>query len=179
MSKEQSWHVRPEGPGDAEGIDLALRRAFRGDNAADLVRRLRDEGGYDPGLSWVAVDVGPGGRILGHVLFSPIAVVRGAAPAPALALAPLGVLQDHQRMGIGSALVLRGLDACREHGFGIVLVLGDPGYYARFGFKRASTVGIEPPYAAWADAFQVLGLTPGALDHVRGVARYPDTFSDV
>ena len=83
------------------------------------------------------------------------------------------------RQGLGSALVRAGLEACRKAGYGIVLVLGDPGYYSRFGFLPASGARIEPPRPEWAGAFQVLALIPGALDVVRGIARYPEAFDDV
>jgi putative acetyltransferase len=176
MSEEPAWTVRREEAGDADGIDRALRRAFGGDNAANLVRRLRSEGGYDPVLSWVAVE---GGHVLAHVLFSPIAIVGGDAPAPALALGPLGVMPDAQRQGVGTAIVRAGLEACREAAHAIVLVLGDPAYYGRFGFRLGSEVRIDPPDANWAPAFLALGLTPNALSTVRGTARYPAAFDDV
>lgn len=179
MSKALTWTLRSEHPRHADGIDRVHRRAFQGENAGGLVRRLRAEGGYDPALSLVAEEEGGAGEVLGHVLFSPIAIVRGDAPAPALALGPLGVLPARQGQGLGSALVRAGLEACRKAGYGIVLVLGDPGYYSRFGFLPASGARIEPPRPEWAGAFQVLALIPGALDVVRGIARYPEAFDDV
>lgn len=179
VDAKAGWTVRSEEPQDAEGIDRALRRAFDGANAADLVRVLRTAGGYDPRLSLVAVSDEEPGRVLGHVLFSPIAIVQGEAPAPAIALGPLGVLPDQQRRGIGRALVEAGLHACREAGHRIVLVLGDPGYYGHFGFVLASRHRIRAPHANWTDAYQVLGLDAHALEGVRGVARYPAAWDDV
>ncbi|MDA1195291.1 MAG: N-acetyltransferase [Planctomycetota bacterium] len=177
MTTEAGWQLRTEQESDAEGIDRMLRRAFQGGNAADLVRRLRAEGGYEPGLSWVAVDGEE--RVLGHVLFSPVAIVRGQVPAPALALAPLGVAPAHQRQGIGSALVRAGIAASIEAGYGIVLVLGDPGYYSRFGFRPVADTRIDAPRPEWDEALQVLEIRPDALDGVRGVARYPAAFDEV
>ena len=179
VDAKAGWIVRSEEPQDAEGIDRALRRAFDGANAADLVRVLRAERGYDPALSMVAVSDDDEARVIGHVLFSPIAIVQGEAPAPALALGPLGVLPDHQHRGVGRALVEAGLAACREAGHRIVLVLGDPGYYERFGFVPASRHRIRPPHANWTDAYQVLGLEEHSLDGVRGLARYPAAWEDV
>jgi len=173
MDVEPNWSIRSEQGGDAEGIDAVLRRAFLGANAAHLVRSLRAQGGYDPDLSLVAVERGPPDRIIGHVLFSPVAIVHGDAPSPALALGPLGVAPSRQRIGVGSALVQAGLARCRERRLSIVLVVGDPGYYARFGFVPASSARIQPPYASWAAAYQVLELLPGALRDARGLARYP------
>ena len=179
MDSGTGWIVRSEEARDAEGIDRVLRRAFDGDNAADLVRVLRRDEGYDPALSIVAVTADEEARVLAHVLYSPIAIVQGTAPAPALALGPLGVHPTHQRQGLGTAVVNAGLDACRDAGHGIVLVLGDPAYYGRFGFVLASKLDIRPPHANWAGAYQALGLTSNALDGVRGVARYPAAWDDV
>ncbi|MDJ0520685.1 MAG: N-acetyltransferase [Planctomycetota bacterium] len=178
MGEQQTWTIRSEQPGDAGGIDEMLRRAFDGDNAANLVRILREEGGYDPALSFVACESDDHGRIVGHVLFSPVAIVHGDAPSPAMALGPLGVMPDRQREGIGRALVNAGLDACRTRGLAIVLVLGDPGYYARFGFTPADEARIEAPHPGWGESYQVLELLPGALKETRGRARYPDPWAD-
>jgi putative acetyltransferase len=179
VADPEPFLLRTETPADRAGIDRVLRRAFGGSNAAILVERLRAEGGYDPGLSWVACEERPAPRIVGHVLFSPIAIVRGGPPAPALALAPLGVAPDRQRRGVGTALVRRGLAEARRRGHAIVLVLGDPGYYSRFGFRLAVRWRIRPPRSSWTGAFQALGLHPGALETARGEARYPAAFDEV
>ncbi len=179
MDALRPWQIRPEQPGDEDGIDLVLRRAFSGSNAADLVRTLRRERGYDPDLSLVAVEQAGGDLIVGHVLFSPMAIVHGDAPCPAMALGPLGVMPDRQRQGIGRTLVEAGLAACRDRGLAIVLVLGDPAYYGSLGFEPAAAARIEPPHAGWSEAYQVIELLPGALRETRGVARYPAAWDDV
>ena len=93
------------------------------------------------------------GRIVGHVLFSPMIL---DPPKPCLGivgLAPVGVLPEHQGRGIGSRLIRQGLLACGEAGYGAAVVLGEPGYYSRFGFGRAgagsatSTVSTSPPWS--------------------------------
>jgi putative acetyltransferase len=95
----------------------------------------------------------------------------------ALALAPMAVTPDLQRRGIGSALVRRGLDEARRLGHGVVIVLGHPEYYPRFGFTRGSAHGIRPPFEAPDDAFLVLELREGALARVRGEVDYPPELS--
>ncbi len=78
------------------------------------------------------------GTIVGHVLFSPMIL---DPPKPCLGivgLAPVGVLPEHQGRGIGSRLIREGLLACREAGYRAAVVLGEPDYYSRFGFERAS-----------------------------------------
>ena len=178
MDTPHTWTLRSEQPDDEAGIDTLLRRAFGGENAANLVRNLRQAGAYDPALSLVAHEDAPAPRIVGHVLFSPVVIVQGDAPSPAMALGPLGVMPDRQRRGIGQALVQAGLTLCRERELGIVLVVGDPGYYARFGFTRAVDAHIEAPHASWTEAYQVLEILPGALRETRGRARYPTPWAE-
>jgi predicted N-acetyltransferase YhbS len=95
----------------------------------------------------------------------------------ALALAPLAVLPDFQRRGLGAALVHAGLDHCRQRETDVVIVLGDPAYYGRFGFSAARAAGLESPYAG--DSFQALELRPGALDTGRGRVHYAAPFSEI
>src|SRR4051812_4691802 len=122
--------IRPERPTDHDAIREVNRLAFGGEDEARLVAALRD-GGYVR-VSLVAEE---GGRVVGHVLFGdlPIVTAGGTFQALALTLAPLAVLPSHQRRGIGSLLVREGLRACREAGHRIVVVLGHPDFYPRFG----------------------------------------------
>jgi putative acetyltransferase len=134
---------------------------------------LRQSPAFVPGLSLVAVG---GGRVVGHLLFTRIQIRSGETGTAALSLAPLAVLPARQRQGIGTALVKYGLAECRRLGHGIVVVLGHPAYYPRFGFIPAGTRGIRPPFGARPEAFMVLELVPGALAGVRGEVEYPLEF---
>ena len=86
---------------------------------------------------------------------------------------------SRQRQGIGSALVRHGLGEARRLGHAIVVVLGHPDYYPRFGFVPGRSHGIECPFDAPEDAFMVLGLDEGALDRARGRVEYPPQFLTV
>ena len=158
--------IRPEAPGDADGVRAVNLAAFDGAQEADIVDRLRLAGGRL--LSLVAeVD----GELVGHILFSEVTVDRGAARG--MGLAPMAVLPSRQRNGIGSALVRRGLAMLRAEGCPFVVVLGHPAYYPRFGFAPASRHGLSCEYEDVPDeAFLVLELTAGGLEGVAGVARY-------
>lgn len=125
--------LREESPLDIGTIAALNDAAFGGTDESALVARLRRDGDLD--LSLVAED-GDAGRIVGHLALSPL-----RAPFPALALAPLAVAPDRQRRGIGSALVRAAL-ARRPNA--TIVVLGDPAYYARFGFRP---VAWDSPYA--------------------------------
>jgi putative acetyltransferase len=118
------------------------------------------------------------GAVVGHVLFSPVAVDPQPGPSLGVGLAPLAVVPGQQRRSIGSRLVASGLEACLRGGFGFAVVLGAPGYYHRFGFRRARAEGLCNEYGI-DEEFMVLELRPGALTGVSGVVRYDPEFSAV
>jgi putative acetyltransferase len=128
-----------------------------------------------PQLEFVAED---GGRIVGHILFSHVDLLTDGGPRQVLALAPVAVAPDHQRRGIGIALTEAGLAAADKLGEPLVVVLGHPTYYPRFGFVRSDELGITPPPDYPQSAFFVLSLA--AYDPaLRGRVVYPPTFDGV
>jgi len=162
-------HIRHEQPADAKAIFAVHQAAFATDDEARLVDALRAAGHAT--ISLVAeLD----GQVVGHVLFSPVSVAGAVEMTKGVGLAPVAVLPSHQRRGIGSALIRAGLAACREEGFGYVVLLGHPEYYPRFGFRRASDVGLDNEYGA-DDAFMVLELMPGGLPPA-GLVQYGPEF---
>ena len=168
--------IRGETPGDYEPIAVVNRRAFGRDEEGLLIEKIRGSDGFDPSLSLVAKIEGD---VVGHILFSPIHIETLSGDVPALALAPMAVLPDFQNRGIGSRLVRTGLETSRQTGHAVVVVLGHPDYYPRFGFQQASQFGVRSPFDVPDDVFMVQGLIPGALDAVSGVVRYPSPFDDV
>ena len=150
--------IRRESPGDVAAIRAVTAAAFaRPDQPsppeATLVDDLRADPSWLPRLSLVAVDGDD--TVLGHVV-----VTRGhVGTAPVLGLGPLSVRPDHQRRGIGSALVHAVLGAADALDEPLVALLGSPGYYHRFGFRPSSAYGIAPPDPDWHDAFQVRTLS--------------------
>lgn len=164
--------VRPERRGDLEAIDGVVTEAFAGPDEAALVKALRRDECWLPALSVVAEVQGDG--VVAHVALTRLTV----GGEPALALAPLSVRPDLQRRGVGSALVKVALARAAERGERLVLVVGDPAYYGRFGFTPAADQGITGPYADAGAAFQALALD-GAGPPPRGPARYPACFEEV
>ena len=96
-----------------------------------------------------------------------------------LGLAPLSLLPEYQRQGIGTALMNAGLEECRRLGHERVIVLGHSAYYPRFGFERASRYGVRFEFEAPDEACMILALRPGALDGVGGVAKYQPEWNGV
>lgn len=162
--------VRQERAGEESAIREVHCSAFPSALEAELVDALRRGG--NAVISRVAeVD----GTIVGHVVFSPVTVVGGGAAARGLGLAPLAVVPALQRRGVGSLLVREGIRACRESGWAFVVVLGAPAYYERFGFERASRLGLGNEYGV-DDEFMVVELAPGSLRGARGVVVYGPEF---
>ena len=162
--------IRTETPTDVDAITCVHDRAFGQPNEGCLIKALRERDDFDPRLSIVAED---SGAIIGHILFTPIQIESEDESYDALALAPMAVIPERQRQGIGSLLITHGLDTCRTLDHSAVIVLGHEDYYPRFGFQRASRYGIKPPFEVPDKSFMVLPLTPNALAGVGGIVRYP------
>ncbi len=160
--------IRPEKPADVAAIRAIYALAFPSDDEGRLVEALRAANKL--AISLVAED---GGQVVGHIAFSPVSVAGGSV---GLGLAPLAVTPSHQRQGIGGRLVREGLLAAVRCGVGFVVVLGHPDYYPRFGFARASAVGLDNEYGA-DEAFMVLELRPRALPADGGLVKYGAEFA--
>lgn len=160
---------------DTTSIREVVTAAFGRTSEANLVEAIRNSPNFIPQLSIVAKE---DGDAVAHVMFSAIAIATQNRPIPALALAPLSVMPARQHEGIGSHLVQVGLSKCRQLGHSIVVVLGEPRYYKRFGFQTASQFGMQAPFPVPDDAFMVLELKPGALKGV-SIVQYPAYFNQV
>ena len=166
--------IRPERSGDFEPVHALLLAAFGREAQARLVDRLRASGKIATALVAEEND-----RIFGHVVFSKIVASAEGGEVSALALAPLAVVPAFQRLGFGSALVSAGLERCRSERHSRVLVLGDPVYFARFGFVPAARFGLKCPFPAADNAFMAIELEPGAFAETSGMVRYGHEFDDL
>jgi putative acetyltransferase len=165
--------IRPEAPGDERAIFDVNARAFPQPDEAKLVDALRAVSAVT--FSLVAECVG---RVVGHILFSPVRVEGEGDSFVAQGLAPMAVEPKRQRDGIGSQLVRAGLDACRRAGHTVVFVLGHPEYYPRFGFEPAAPRGLfySDTSRDYSSVFFVTELEPGALAGRRGVVHFRAEF---
>jgi len=147
--------TRPETGADFDEISEVNRLAFGGEGEARLVDGLRDAG-YAR-LSLVAV---------GHAMLSEAGIQTKDGPTEALALGPVGVLPDRQGQGSGSRLIRDALVRCARAGHRIVVLLGHPGYYRRFGIPASLAKNLSSPYGG--EAFMALEIVPGALCGISG-----------
>lgn len=164
--------LREELPGDAERIQQIHTAAFPTPAEGRLVDLLRNAGRLS--VSLVAVVEG---QPVGHIAFSPVSVgqLPGGQLPEGLGLAPLAVLPDFQKQGIGGGLIRSGLAACVRKQVPFVVVLGEPGYYGRFGFQPAARWNLSDEYGG-GEAFQALELVTGGIS-AEGRVRYAPEFS--
>jgi len=165
--------VRPERLENVSAIRVVNEQAFARAAEADIVDALRRNGKAI--LSLVAED---NGRIVGHILFSPVTIQSNETELTGAGLAPVAVVPDRQNQGIGSMLVEEGLRRLREAGHRFVVVLGHPNYYPRFGFFPASRLNIKSEYDVADEVFMVMELLAGALQDQSGIARYQPEFNE-
>lgn len=162
--------IRQERSNDISAIRQVNEYAFQGPAEAKLVDLLR--GAEKAVISLVAIDKQ---NIVGHIVFSPVTVACNPHNFQALGLAPMAVLPEYQRQGIGSTLVRHGLEECRNQGYALVFVLGHPKFYSRFGFTRASVYGFNNEYHA-EESFMVLELRDGILRSMSGMVKFQPEF---
>jgi putative acetyltransferase len=171
--------IRRELPGDERAIRDVHLEAFApmypdGQPVeAGLVDALRESDAWIGALSLVAL---LNGSAVGHVVCTRATLLPGGEPV--LGLGPLGVREQHKRHGVGKALmhaVLGAADALDEP---LVVLLGHPGYYPRFGFEPAVGLGIEPEVREWASAFQARRLTRYRPE-LTGRFRYAEPFDNL
>lgn len=126
--------IRPESEGDVAAIGAVTAAAFAGHPHSDqteplIIERLRAEGALS--LSLVAEDEG---EVIGHIAFSPVTIAPAASGW--YGLGPVSVRPDRQGRGTGSALIRHGLDRLRERGAAGCVVVGEPEFYRKFGFRN-------------------------------------------
>jgi putative acetyltransferase len=185
-------HLRPEQPSDARRIRQINELAFESKIEADLIDALRAAGGIT--LSAVAVlggkdtggDAGGeghrskvvGSEVVGHALFTPVTVTMERRQISLLGLGPVAVLPARQHHGIGTLMIAGCLERLRASRHIGVVVVGEPGYYRRFGFIPAGRWGLHWEMDVPEDNFMAMELTPGALAGVSGVVRYRAEFTE-
>lgn len=177
MQPDLQLTVREETPGDAAAVEQVVQAAFGQRDEAEIVARLRSRNELT--LSLVAEVTAAGQQnsleqhslIVGHIAFSPVTIAGQSRGQRWLGLAPVSVAPEFQRQGIGSRLIEAGLERCRGLGAELVVVLGEPGYYSRFGFEPASRFGLQNCFSV-DEPFRVLVLNGSPEDVPVGMVTY-------
>jgi putative acetyltransferase len=173
--------IRDEDPSDRADVRAVIERAFGQPNEATLAEALHAAGAALVALVAVLDDA-----VVGHIMFSPMSFDPPRASgepdtpndSPRLAgLAPMAVVPELQRGGIGGALIREGLRRCAALGLDGVVVLGHADYYPRFGFTRADAFGLRSEYDVSPEHFMALALPGGTLPPGGGLVRYHPAFA--
>lgn len=170
-SPEARVRILVERPEDRAAVHDINARAFGRSLEADLVDCLRSTDAWVPSLSFVAED--PTGTVVGHLLLSYVELSGGSPRV--LSLAPVAVAPEVQGRGIGTRLMHAAIDAAETREEPLIVVLGHPWFYPRFGFEPAARARIEPPFPVREPVFMVRRLTRWSPD-IKGKVIYPDCF---
>jgi len=167
----RSEHIRIATAEDLVSIRQVHVEAFGGRaEEANLVDLLHAANKARPSLVAVC-----DGRVVAHVVFSPVSIEPANDAIKIAGLGPIGVLPEFQHRGIGSRLVRAGIEACQQDQFDAVVVLGDPHLYSRFGFQSAMNYGLTNEYVADGH-FMIRELRGGAMSGVKGLLKYAPEF---
>jgi putative acetyltransferase len=162
--------IRPENENDFGEIYDLVEVAFQTAKVSngkeqDFVNQLRDSANYLPELALVAEE---DGKLIGHIMLKKTFIASEDNRHEALLLAPISVKLEHRNQGIGAALVNRSFELAKAMGHQVVLLVGDPAYYRRFGFRSAAAFGIKHSHDIPDEYVMACELAPGALNDVSG-----------
>ncbi len=164
------YQIRDEIKGDYSLVFNVNTKSFETPLEANLVEKLRKN--VSPIISLVADNEG---LIIGHIMFSPV-TMEGHPDTRMMGLGPMAVLPEYQNKGVGSRLVVKGIEKCKDMGYDAIIVLGHPTFYPRFGFIPSVRFGIASEYKVPEDVFMVLELVNGSLSGVNGIVKYDEVF---
>ena len=165
--------IRQENKNDYEQVYNVVKKAFEmaeesDGNEQDLVVALRNSESFIPELSLVAIK---DNKIVGYILFTKIKI----GEYEELALAPLAILPEYQRQGIGSKLIERGHKIAKELGYHYSVVLGSEKYYPKLGYIPAIRYGIKAPFDVQSENFMAIKLNDTNTE-IKGVLKYAKEF---
>ena len=166
--------IWPEKKQDIPAIRRLNEIAFGEKGEANLVDALRERGAIT--LSLVALE---DERIVGHILFSPVTIEHEGAAIKAVGLGPMAILPEYQNTGIGSRLVRYGIDELKKLGVDLIVVLGHPAFYPRFGFVPASRYSLRCEFDGVPEnTFMVHIINDTVAGNLGGIVHYGPEFSE-
>jgi putative acetyltransferase len=165
--------IREEQSRDIPQIRQVNTQAFGQPQEADLVDTLRSQ--CSDSLSLVAVIQE---KVVGHIFFSPVSIQSSKQTVVGMGLAPMAVVPEYQRQGIGAELINTGIAKLSGKRCPFVVVLGHPEYYPRFGFKPARQCGIQSEWEVPDEAFMIVILNESEMQGITGMAKYRSEFAE-
>jgi predicted N-acetyltransferase YhbS len=170
--------IKQETKKDHQIVCNVIEQAFEGEAFSDqtehfLVENLRKSPAFIPELSLVAIFED---HIVGHILFTKVFIKDVTNAYPSLSLAPLSVLPDFQKQGVGTALIMKGHEIARKLGYGSIVVLGHENYYPKFGYFKASAFNIFLPFGAPDENNMIIPLYDGSLNGIKGNVEFDKCF---
>lgn len=172
--ESETMSIRIENPGDYEKIRDINIAAFETDAEARLVNALRGSG-----TTFLSLVYEQNNDLLGHILFTPVEFEDEHPGVCLMGLAPMAVLPGHQNSGIGSTLVKAGIQKCMAASYDAIVVLGQPEFYPRFGFRPAVEFGIKSEYDVRDEVFMVLELRKNSLDGINDIVKFNTKFASL
>ena len=171
-------NVRQEEERDYDAVFDLIEKAFSGFELSDhkeqfLVQRLRKSSSFVPELSLVAEYEN---KIVGHILLTKIKIKNKQNEFQSLSLAPLAVLPEYQKRGIGGKLIEQAHKNAVKAGFGSVIVVGHAGYYPKFGYQPTNKFGIQLSFDVPQENLMALELVKNSLKNVNGTVEFPEEF---
>ena len=167
-------NIRDEQDSDIEKIWNVNSDAFETDAEANLVNTLRNSG-----CTFISMVAETENKVIGHILFTPVELSENKNNLKIMGLAPMAVLNQYQKKGIGSSLIKAGLERCQLLGCDAVVVLGHPDYYPKFGFVPSIKYGIKSEFDVPDEVFMILEIVSGSLKNHSGIIKYHEAFNSV
>lgn len=165
--------IREELPQDFQDVRAVNIQAFKRKTEADLVDKLRNCGCDSISLVAIVDD-----KLVGHILFSPIEVIFNNKKITGMGLAPMAVMPEYQKQGIGSSLITEGIKKAKDKKYPLIVVLGHPEYYPRFGFVPASKFNLKSEYNVPDEVFMALVFDESQLSG-NALVKYRQEFNDM
>ena len=162
--------IRQEKQNDFKEIYNLVKIAFESAQVSngkeqDFVNHLRYSDNYIPELALVAEE---NNKLIGHIMLTKNYISNSECKTETLLWAPISVILEYRNKGVGSALINKSFDLAKRIGYRSIVLVGDPAYYGKFGFKKAADVGIRHLHDIPEKYVLVYDLFPGALDKING-----------
>ena len=162
--------IRKETPNEFSQIYDLVKVAFQTGKVTngkeqDFVNQLRNNDNYIPELALVAEE---GDKLIGHIMLTKTYITNDNNKFETLLLAPISVVIERRNEGVGSKLITESFKLAKKMGYTSVVLVGDPAYYHRFGFKAAINFGIRHAQDIPSENVMACELVPNALHGISG-----------